>query len=208
MDEAVLTAWRETVGEADTIICGGDIALADYHWNPRGHAVCFRALRQGLGGLASPAPSRPAARHRAPIRPVVAPRGSSPSRGRSRIQREILVGDLACPQPSLVLGDGSRTEYDRSCFVLPWLFRQPHDPADFAHGSRAGSTIRVAPHAAREDGILPPGGSYAGKSSIAVGGTEREHSGTPTTWCASSPSTVAGYCTRAGRSSACVTRPE
>ena len=28
MDEALLTAWRETVGEADTIICGGDIALA------------------------------------------------------------------------------------------------------------------------------------------------------------------------------------
>ena len=28
MDEALLTAWRETVGEADTIICAGDIALA------------------------------------------------------------------------------------------------------------------------------------------------------------------------------------
>ena len=28
MNEALLTAWRETVGEADTIICGGDIALA------------------------------------------------------------------------------------------------------------------------------------------------------------------------------------
>ncbi len=28
MNEVLLTAWRETVGEADTIICGGDIALA------------------------------------------------------------------------------------------------------------------------------------------------------------------------------------
>ena len=28
MNEALLTAWRETVGEADTIVCGGDIALA------------------------------------------------------------------------------------------------------------------------------------------------------------------------------------
>ena len=28
MNEALLAAWRETVGEADTIICGGDIALA------------------------------------------------------------------------------------------------------------------------------------------------------------------------------------
>ncbi len=28
MNEALLTAWTETVGEADTIICGGDIALA------------------------------------------------------------------------------------------------------------------------------------------------------------------------------------
>ena len=28
MNEALLAAWKETVGEADTIICGGDIALA------------------------------------------------------------------------------------------------------------------------------------------------------------------------------------
>ena len=28
MNEAILTAWRGTVGEVDTIICGGDIALA------------------------------------------------------------------------------------------------------------------------------------------------------------------------------------
>ena len=28
MNEAILKAWRETVGDADTIICGGDIALA------------------------------------------------------------------------------------------------------------------------------------------------------------------------------------
>ena len=28
MNEALLAAWKETVGEDDTIICGGDIALA------------------------------------------------------------------------------------------------------------------------------------------------------------------------------------
>ena len=28
MNEALLAAWKETVGESDTIICGGDIALA------------------------------------------------------------------------------------------------------------------------------------------------------------------------------------
>ena len=28
MNDALLAAWRETVGQADTIICGGDIALA------------------------------------------------------------------------------------------------------------------------------------------------------------------------------------
>ena len=28
MNEALLVAWKETVGESDTIICGGDIALA------------------------------------------------------------------------------------------------------------------------------------------------------------------------------------
>ena len=28
MNEALLTAWRGTVGEVDIIICGGDIALA------------------------------------------------------------------------------------------------------------------------------------------------------------------------------------
>ena len=28
MDEALLAAWRETVGEGETVICGGDMALA------------------------------------------------------------------------------------------------------------------------------------------------------------------------------------
>ena len=86
MNEAPLTAWKETVGDADTIICGGDIALADIRGARRRNGGRLRGVAAEVR-TGPPGRRRPPEGRTATASPASAPRQRRRVDGAGRAER-------------------------------------------------------------------------------------------------------------------------